>query len=361
MSDTFPIKKIDHLRFYVSNAKQAAHYYCDVLGFTEIAYAGLETGSREESSHVVGQGDIRIVLTSPLRPGGPVSEHIAKHGDGVKDVCFEVGNVEEAFRLACERGAKPAYEPMTLSDDDGEIRLAAIRTYGDTIHTLLNRDNYRGWFLPTFEKRNDPAYGVGLLRVDHIVGNVEVGKMNEWVDFYANVLGFKQLVHFDDQDISTEYTALMSKVMSSDTGVVKFPINEPAAGRRKSQIDEYLEYYGGPGVQHIALETDDIIQTVRRIIDRGLRFLRVPKTYYEMLPERVGRIDEEINDLADLGILVDRDQEGYLLQLFTKPVSDRPTLFYEIIQRKGSRSFGKGNFKALFEAIEREQALRGTL
>jgi len=361
MSETLPIRRIDHLRFYVANAKQAAHYYRDVLGFSEVAYAGLETGLREESTHVLRQNDITFAFTSSLLPNGPAASFAAHHGDGVRDVCFEVDNVDDSWHQTVDRGAQIAYEPITLSDDNGEVRMAGIRTYGDTIHSFLNRDKYDGVFLPNYKKTGEPTVGVGLLRVDHVVGNVELGKMNEWVDFYGRVLGFSQLVHFDEADISTEYTALMSKVMQSEGGTVKFPINEPAAGKRKSQIDEYLVYYGGPGVQHIALETADVIGTVRRVIDRGLSFLKVPKAYYDMLPERVGKIEEELTQLAELGILVDRDDEGYLLQLFTKPVSDRPTLFYEIIQRKGSRSFGKGNFKALFEAIEREQALRGTL
>ncbi len=360
--ETLPIRRIDHIRFYVSNARQAAYFYCHAMGFEDVGYAGLETGVRHESSHIIQQGDIRLVFTSPLKPGHPMAQFIADHGDAVQDICFEVEDVERAFAETTGRGAQIAFEPKTLTDDTGELHIAGIKTYGDTIHTFLNRDNYKGFFAPGYEKRAESTDGVGLLRVDHVVGNVGWGEMNDWAEFYGRVLGFSQLKHFDDKDISTEYSALMSKVMQSEGGTVKFPINEPAEGKRKSQIEEYLDFYGCPGVQHIALETSDICRTVRSIRERhGLNFLRVPKSYYDQLPERVGNIEESLHDLAELGILVDRDEEGYLLQLFSKPVTDRPTLFFEIIQRKGSQSFGKGNFKALFEAIEREQMVRGNL
>lgn len=290
-----------------------------------------------------------------------MQEAIAKHGDGVVDICFEVDDVDWSYKTAIERGAESAKEPWTMSDAEGEVRLAAIKTYGDTIHTFLNRDNYKGFFLPGFKPMHEKGIPTGIEEVDHCVGNVELGSMNKWVGFYEHVLGFKQIISFDDKDISTEYTALMSKVMAGGDGRVKFPINEPAEGRKKSQIDEYLEFYGGPGVQHIALHTPDIVKTVNDLRSRGIQFLEVPKTYYDELPARVGKIDEDMAELQKLGVLVDRDDEGYLLQIFSKPVTDRPTVFYEIIERKGAKSFGKGNFKALFEAIEREQELRGTL
>jgi 4-hydroxyphenylpyruvate dioxygenase len=307
------------------------------------------------------QGDLRLVFSAPLRPGHPLADKIAFHGDFVQDIAFEVDDVDEAYKVALSRGAESAYAPMTLSDEHGSIRQAGIKIYGDVIHTLINRDNYKGRFLPQFREEDEPGDAIGIIEVDHCVGNVEIGKMNFWVKWYEDVLGFKNLISFDDKDISTEYTALMSKVMASGNGRVKFPINEPAEGKKKSQIDEFLEFHGGPGVQHVALRTDDIIYTVSRLRARGIQFLSVPRTYYEMLTDRVGEIDEDIDVLADLGILVDRDDEGYLLQIFTKPTTDRPTLFYEIIHRKGAKSFGKGNFKALFESIEREQAVRGTL
>jgi len=359
--DIFPIRRIDHVRFYVNNARQSAYFYQHAFGFDITGFQGLETGSTNEVDYLVQQQDLKFLFSAPIRPGHPKAPSIAEHGDFVQDICFEVDDVDAAYSAAVERGARSARAPFTLSNEEGEVRLASIHTYGDVIHTLLNRDNFKGHFLPGFRRMHEPGDPLGLIDVDHIVGNVELGKMNEWVRFYADVLGFKQLVSFDDKDISTEYTALMSKVMANGNQRVKFPINEPAEGKKKSQIDEYLEFFGGAGVQHVALLTDDIIHTVSRLRARGLQFLNVPKTYYEELPKRVGAIDEDIRELAELGVLVDRDEDGYLLQLFTKPITDRPTLFYEIIQRKGAKSFGKGNFKALFEAIEREQALRGTL
>jgi 4-hydroxyphenylpyruvate dioxygenase len=361
--DTFPINGTDHVEFWVGNAKQASHFYRTTFGYELVAYRGPETGTRDRASYVLAQGKIRLVLTSPIRPEGEVADHVRRHGDGVRDLALWVDDAEGLFRTAVERGALPVREPETLKDEHGQAVVAAIATYGDTIHTLVERGNYRGAFLPGFEPREsnyNPA-PVGVQYVDHCVGNVELGKMNEWVGFYERVMGFKNLISFDDKDISTEYSSLMSKVVSSGNERIKFPINEPASGKKKSQIDEYLEFYGGPGVQHLALATDDILHTVSELRNRGVEFLTVPTTYYDELQGRVGTIDEPVDELARLGILVDRDPDGYLLQIFTKPVQDRPTLFYEIIQRKGARSFGKGNFKALFEAIEREQALRGNL
>jgi 4-hydroxyphenylpyruvate dioxygenase len=362
-TDVFPINGTDYIEFWVGNAKQASLYYRTAWGYELTAYRGPETGVRDRVSYLLEQGKIRLLLTSALGPGGPIAEHVHKHGDGVRDLALWVDDAREAFQLAVERGAMPVKEPEVVKDKDGEIVTAAIHTYGDTIHTLVERRNYRGQFMPGFqpaasEYKPDP---VGLQYVDHCVGNVELGKMNTWVKFYEDVMGFKNLISFDDKDISTEYSSLMSKVVSSGNERIKFPINEPAAGKKKSQIDEYLEFYQGPGVQHMALATNDIIHTVSELRRRGIEFLRVPTTYYDDLIERVGKIDEDVEPLKDLGILVDRDPDGYLLQIFTKPVQDRPTVFYEIIQRKGARSFGKGNFKALFEAIEREQALRGNL
>ena len=359
--DTFPIRRVDHVRFYVGNAKQAAYYYQGVFGFDITGFAGLETKQKHEVDYLLEQGQIRFLISAPVRPGHPYAEALARHGDGVQDIAFEVDDVDWAFKTAVERGAKPDRSPWTLRDENGSVRLASIHTYGDTIHTFINRDDFAGHFLPGFRQLDIKGVTTGLEDLDHCVGNVELGEMNNWVKFYENVLGFSQLISFDDKDISTEYTALMSKVMANGNGRVKFPINEPAEGKKKSQIDEYLEFYGGPGVQHIALNTKDIVHTVTELKKRGLEFLAVPQTYYEMLPERVGKIDEDIKELQKLGVLVDRDDEGYLLQIFSKPVEDRPTVFYEIIERKGAKSFGKGNFKALFEAIEREQALRGTL
>ena len=362
-TDTFPINGTDYVEFYVGNAKQAAHYYCSAFGYRLVAYRGPETGTRDRASYLLQQNKVRLVLTSALGPDHPVAEHVLRHGDGVRDIALWVDDARVAFARAVERGAKPAGEPAVLRDDEGEVVIAAIHTYGDTIHSLVERRNYNGAFMPGFrpaESRYTPA-PVGLLHVDHCVGNVELGRMNTWVKFYEDVMGFRNLISFDDKDISTEYSSLMSKVVASGNERIKFPINEPAQGKKKSQIDEYLDFYHGPGVQHLAIATDDIIETVTALRDRGVEFLRVPTTYYSDLQSRVDRIDEPVDTLAELGILVDRDPDGYLLQIFTKPVQDRPTVFYEIIQRKGARSFGKGNFKALFEAIEREQALRGNL
>jgi len=362
-TDTFPINGTDFIEFYVGNAKQAAHFYGSAFGFQILAYRGPETGTRESASYLLQQDRVRLLLTTPLRPDGEIADHVHRHGDGVKDIALWVDDARAAFSLAVERGAKPAREPRVIKDDNGELITAAIHTYGDTIHSLVERKNYRGLFMPGFEAKESvyKPVPVGLKYVDHCVGNVELGAMNKWVKFYADVLGFTQIISFDDKAISTEYSALMSKVMANGNGRIKFPINEPARGKKKSQIDEYLEFYGGPGVQHIAVATDDIIATVSALRDRGVEFLRVPGTYYDTVLDRVGHIDEDLSSLRDLGILVDRDDEGYLLQIFTKPVEDRPTVFYEIIERKGAKSFGAGNFKALFEAIEREQALRGNL
>jgi 4-hydroxyphenylpyruvate dioxygenase len=361
--DTFPINGTDFIEFYVGNAKQAAHFYQSAFGFQMLAYRGPETGVRDRVSYLVVQNKIRFVLTSPLGPDGDIAEHVRKHGDGVRDIALWVDDARDAYEKAVERGAESAYEPRVVRDDDGEVVTAGIKIYGDTIHSLVERRNYRGPFLPGFQLR-EPRYQsqpTGLLHVDHCVGNVELGKMNYWVGFYERVMGFKNLISFDDEDISTEYSSLMSKVMANGNERIKFPINEPAQGKKKSQIEEYLDFYGGPGVQHLALATEDIIATVGALRDRGVEFLKAPTTYYAELQHRVGKIDEPIDALEELGILVDRDPDGYLLQIFSKPVQDRPTLFYEIIERKGARSFGKGNFKALFEAIEAEQALRGNL
>jgi 4-hydroxyphenylpyruvate dioxygenase len=367
-TDTFPINGTDYIEFYVGNAKQASHYYRAAFGFQLVGYRGPETGVRDRASYLLQQGKIRFVLTTPIRAdlsddARLIADHIQRHGDGVRDLALWVDDAREAFRLAVERGATAVHEPRVLRDEHGEVVVAAIRTYGDTIHSLVERGNYNGLFMPGFravEPRYQPE-DVGLKYVDHCVGNVELGRMNTWVDFYATVMGFRNLITFDDTDISTEYSSLMSKVMANGNDRIKFPINEPASGKKKSQIDEYLEFYGGPGVQHMALATDDIIHTVTALRDRGVEFLSAPTSYYQELQGRVGTIDEPVDTLAQLGILVDRDPDGYLLQIFTKPVQDRPTVFYEIIQRKGAKSFGKGNFKALFEAIEREQELRGNL
>jgi 4-hydroxyphenylpyruvate dioxygenase len=362
--DFLPLNGTDHVEFYVGNARQAAHYYRTAFGFAWKAYRGPETGVRDRASYLLEQGKIRFVLTTPLHPDHPITDHIRNHGDGVRDVALWVDDAEAAWRATVDRGARSVRPPETLTDKDGEVRLSSIAIYGDTIHTFVERRNYRGVFLPGFEpvegedRLSRPA---GLKYIDHMVGNVGWGEMDRWVNFYRDVMGFRMFKHFDDNDISTEYSALMSKVMSNGNERVKFPINEPAEGKRKSQIEEYLDYYHGPGVQHIAMATDSIIDTVATMRQNGVEFLRVPNTYYEDLEARVGKIDEPISELQKLGVLVDRDDEGYMLQLFTRPVEDRPTLFYEVIQRKGSRSFGKGNFKALFEAIEREQARRGNL
>lgn len=361
--DFLPINGTDYIEFYVGNAKQASYYYRTAFGFRLVAYAGPETGVRDRASYVLQQGKVRLMLTTPMGPDSEISEHIKRHGDGVKVLALWVDDAERSWMETTSRGARSAGAPTTLTDAHGEAKVASIHTYGDTIHTFVERRNYNGVFMPGYEAMDDgfQTEPVGLLYVDHCVGNVELGQMNEWVRFYEDVMGFKLLLTFDDKDISTEYSALMSKVVSNGTGYVKFPINEPAEGKKKSQIDEYLEFYHGPGVQHIAIATNDIVHTVKELKRRGVQFLQVPKTYYDDLLDRVGPIDEDIEPLRDLGILVDRDDEGYLLQLFSKPVEDRPTLFYEIIQRKGAQSFGKGNFKALFEAIEREQARRGNL
>ncbi|NQW30673.1 MAG: 4-hydroxyphenylpyruvate dioxygenase [Ignavibacteria bacterium] len=361
--DFLPLLGTDYVEFYVGNAKQASYYYRSAFGYKLIAYAGPETGVRDRASYVLQQGKIRIVLTTPLHPDSEISEHVRKHGDGVKVLALWVDDATHSWTETTQRGAISTQPPTTLTDQNGECVVSSIKTYGDTIHTFVERKDYNGVFLPGYEAAEDllRVEPVGLLHVDHCVGNVELGKMDTWVEFYENVMGFKLLLTFDDKDISTEYSALMSKVVSNGTGYVKFPINEPAAGKKKSQIEEYLDFYHGAGVQHIAVATHDIIQTVSELRKRGVEFLVVPETYYEDLLDRVGGIDEEIEDLRKLNILVDRDDEGYLLQIFTKPVEDRPTLFYEIIQRKGAKSFGKGNFKALFESIEREQASRGNL
>jgi 4-hydroxyphenylpyruvate dioxygenase len=363
ITDTFPINGTDFIEFYVGNAKQAAHFYRNVFGYRILAYRGPETGTRDRASYILEQGKVRLVLTTALRPDSEIATHVHKHGDGVKDIALWVDDARKAFRLAVERGAKPAYEPKSLVDEYGEVVIAAIHTYGETIHSLVERKNYKGLFMPGFLPfaGKGEARGVGLLYIDHCVGNVELGAMNKWVKYYADVLGFTQLISFDDKAISTEYSALMSKVVANGNGRIKFPLNEPAKGKKKSQIDEYLEFYQGPGCQHIAIATDNIIQTVTKLRDNGVEFLRVPGTYYDTVTERVGKIDEDLAPIRDLGILVDRDEEGYLLQIFSKPMEDRPTLFYEIIQRKGAKSFGAGNFKALFEALEREQDLRGNL
>jgi 4-hydroxyphenylpyruvate dioxygenase len=365
--DTFPINGTDYIEFYVGNARQAAHYYVSAFGFTLVGYRGPETGVRDRASYLLQQDKIRFVLTTAIRPdlsaeAKEIADHVYRHGDGVRDLALWVDDARDAYEKAVERGAVSVHEPRVMRDDNGEVVVAAIRTYGDTIHSLVERRNYKGLFMPGYRaaaQSYNPG-GVGLKYVDHCVGNVELGKMNVWVDFYATVMGFRNLLTFDDKTISTEYSSLMSKVMANGNDRIKFPINEPAAGKRKSQIDEYLEFYNGPGVQHMALATDDIIKTVNKLRDRGVQFLSgIPGTYYSELQNRVGRIDEPIAELEKLGVLVDRDPDGYLLQIFTKPVEDRPTVFYEIIQRKGAKSFGAGNFKALFQAIEREQELRG--
>lgn len=361
--DTFPIKGTDHIEFYVGNAKQSAHFYQTAFGFKLVAYRGPETGVRDRVSYVLQQDKIRLVLTSSIQPDHEIADHVNRHGDGVKVLALWVDDAYESFEKAVERGAEPAFEPVTLEDEFGTIRMSAIKTYGETIHTFVERTHYTGAFMPGFIAKESVVKvpEIGLKYVDHCVGNVELGDMNRWVKFYQDVLGFKLLITFDDKDISTKYTALMSKVVSNGNGYVKFPINEPAQGLKKSQIDEYLEFYRGAGVQHIAVGTDNIIHTVAQLRAHGVDFLYVPETYYDTVMDRVGHIDEDLETLKKLNVLIDRDEEGYLLQIFTKPVQDRPTLFFEIIQRKGARSFGKGNFQALFEAIEREQEIRGNL
>ncbi|MBA2567732.1 MAG: 4-hydroxyphenylpyruvate dioxygenase [Actinobacteria bacterium] len=363
-NDFMPIKNWDHLELWVGNAKQSAYYYEHALGFTQTAYAGPETGVRDRASYVMDQNDVRLVLTSGLRPDSEITRFACSHGDGVKDVALTVPSATEAYRQAVQRGARSVAEPHWLEDDYGRVELASIATYGENVHTFVNRDEYAGPYLPGYQSRvenGEPATGIGMLNIDHVVGNVELGRMEHWVEYYERVFGMVELIHFSDEAISTEYSALMSKVMMDGEGKIKFPINEPAEGKRKSQIEEYLDFYGGPGVQHVALATEDIVSTVEQLQDRGLHFLKTPGSYYEELEERVGEIDAEYEDLQRLGILADRDEEGYLLQIFTKTAQDRPTLFFEVIERHGSRGFGEGNFKALFEAIEREQALRGNL
>ncbi|MFD2036129.1 4-hydroxyphenylpyruvate dioxygenase [Belliella marina] len=361
--DFLPLLGTDYIELYVGNAKQSALYYQYAFGYELIAYAGPETGIKDRASYVLKQDKIRLVLTSALHQDHPISEHVKKHGDGVKVLALWVDDAEKSWKETTSRGAESYDEPKVFSDEHGEVKTASIRTYGETIHTFVERKNYKGIFLPGYKPRKSQysPTSIGLKYVDHCVGNVGWGEMNKWVEFYENVMGFKLLITFDDKDISTEYSALMSKVVSNGNGYIKFPINEPAEGKKKSQIEEYLDFYNGPGVQHMAIATDDIVHTVSELRKRGVEFLEVPSSYYDDLLDRVGEIDEDLQPLKDLNILVDRDDEGYLLQIFTKPIQDRPTLFFEIIQRKGAKSFGKGNFKALFEAIEREQELRGNL
>jgi 4-hydroxyphenylpyruvate dioxygenase len=363
-TDFLPLEGTDYVEFYVGNAKQAAHYYITAFGFQALAYAGPETGVKDRVSYVVRQNKLTFVLTTSLRPDNEIADHVYKHGDGVKFLALRVQDANSAWEETTKRGGKSYLEPKHLKDDGGEVVVSGIHTYGETVHLFIERKNYNGIFMPGFRKWENKHFitkDTGLLYVDHCVGNVGWNQMNVWVKFYEEVMGFKNILTFDDSDISTEYSALMSKVMSSGNGYVKFPINEPAEGKKKSQVEEYLEFYNGEGVQHVALATNDIVATVRDLKGRGVEFLQVPTTYYDDLLDRVGKIDEDLEPLKELGILVDRDNEGYLLQLFSKPVQDRPTLFFEIIQRKGAKSFGKGNFKALFEAIEREQAARGNL
>lgn len=361
--DFLPLQGTDYVEFYVGNAKQAAHFYKTAFGFQSLAYAGPETGIKDRVSYVVRQNKLTFVFTTPLRANNEIADHIYKHGDGVKHLALMVEDAADAWFQTTSRGAVSELEPIKLSDEQGEAVLSGIKTYGETVHLFIERKNYQGVFLPGFKKWEstyNPS-STGLLYVDHCVGNVGWNQMNKWVAFYENVLGFKNILSFDDNDISTEYSALMSKVMSNGNGFVKFPINEPAEGKKKSQVEEYLDFYDGEGCQHVALATNDIVATVTQLQQRGIEFLKVPNSYYDDLISRVGKIDEDLAPLKELGILVDRDDEGYLLQIFSKPVEDRPTLFFEIIQRKGAKSFGKGNFKALFEALEREQDLRGNL
>lgn len=362
-ADFLPLLGTDYVELYVGNAKQSALYYQAAWGFQPVAFSGLETGSTDRASYVLQQDKIRLVLTSPLKEGGPINRHIEKHGDGVKVVALWVDDATKSYQETVKRGARSYMEPKKIEDENGVVVLSGIHTYGETVHIFVERTNYHGAFMPGFKpwKPSYKAEETGLKYIDHMVGNVGWNEMRQWCEFYAKVMGFAQLVSFDDNDISTDYTALMSKVMSNGNGRIKFPINEPAEGKKKSQIEEYIEFYNGAGVQHIALSTDNIIETVKKLKQRGVEFLQVPSTYYDTVLDRVGHIDEDLEPLKELGILIDRDDEGYLLQLFTKPVLDRPTMFFEIIQRKGAKSFGKGNFKALFEAIEREQKLRGTL
>lgn len=361
--DFLPLEGTDYIEFYVGNAKQAAHFYKTAFGFQSLAYSGPETGVKDRASYAVRQNKLTLVFTTSLKGDNEISAHVARHGDGVKMLALRVQDATDAWTQTTQRGGKSFMEPVRLTDEEGEVVMSGIHTYGDTVHLFIERKNYSGAFLPGYKKWEssyNPA-DTGLLYVDHCVGNVGWNKMNEWVRFYEEVMGFRNIISFDDSDISTEYSALMSKVMSSGNGFVKFPINEPAEGKKKSQIEEYLDFYNGEGVQHAALATNNIIETVTELQNRGVEFLKVPASYYDTLLDRVGEIDEDLLPLKELGILVDRDDEGYLLQIFTKPVEDRPTLFFEIIQRKGAKSFGKGNFKALFEAIEREQEARGNL
>lgn len=361
--DFLPLLGTDYVELYVGNAKQAAHYYMSAWGFQPLAYAGLETGLKDRVSYVLQQDKIRLVLTSPLKSGGDINRHIDAHGDGVKSIALWVDDATKSYQETTKRGAESYLRPKTMEDDKGKVVVSGIHTYGETVHLFVERGDYKGVFMPGFRAWN-PVYkptDVGLKFIDHMVGNVGWNEMNKWCQFYEKVMGFAQMVSFDDKDISTEYTALMSKVMSNGNGRIKFPINEPAEGKKKSQIEEYIEFYNGAGVQHMAMATDNIIETVTALKNRGVEFLTVPASYYEDVLDRVGEIDEDLEPLSELGILIDRDEEGYLLQIFTKPILDRPTMFIEIIQRKGAKSFGKGNFKALFEAIEREQESRGTL
>ena len=362
-SDFLPLHGTDYVEFYVGNAKQAAHFYKTAFGFQSLAYAGPETGMKDKVSYVIRQNKLTFVLTTPLRTDNPIADHIYKHGDAVKVLALKVDDAAKAFEETTKRGAKPYMETTVLKDDDGEVVLSGIHTYGETVHLFVERNNYNGVFMPGFRKweSNYNPTDTGLLYVDHCVGNVGWNQMNPWVKFYEEVMGFKNILSFDDNDISTEYSALMSKVMSNGNGFVKFPINEPAEGKKKSQVEEYLDFYNGEGVQHVAIATADIVKTVTELQKRGIEFLNIPDSYYETVLDRVGKIDEDLQPLQDLGVLIDRDEEGYLLQIFSKPLEDRPTLFFEIIQRKGAQSFGKGNFKALFEALEREQDLRGNL
>jgi 4-hydroxyphenylpyruvate dioxygenase len=363
-TDFLPLQGTDYVEFYVGNAKQAAHYYMSAFGFQALAYAGPETGQRDRASYAVRQNKLTLVLTTPIRANNEIADHIYKHGDGVKALALRVDDATSAWEETTKRGGKSYMEPKHFKDDNGEVVMSGIHTYGDTVHLFIERKNYTGAFMPGYRAWSNPHFAptdTGLLYVDHCVGNVGWNQMNPWVKFYEEVMGFKNILSFDDEDISTEYSALMSKVMSNGNGYVKFPINEPAEGKKKSQVEEYLEFFDGEGVQHVAMATNDIVKTVKDLMSRGVEFLKVPSSYYDDLIERVGHIDEDLEPLKELGILVDSDNEGYLLQLFSKPVEDRPTLFFEIIQRKGAKSFGKGNFKALFEAIEREQAERGNL
>ena len=363
-TDFLPLQGTDYVEFYVGNAKQSAHYYMSAFGFQALAYAGPETGIKDRASYAVRQNKLTLVLTTPIRANNEIADHIYKHGDGVKALALRVDDATSAWEETTKRGATSYMQPQKFTDADGEVVISGINTYGDTVHLFIERKNYNGQFMPGYREWNNLYYqptDTGLLYVDHCVGNVGWNQMDPWVKFYQDVMGFRNILTFDDKDISTEYSALMSKVMSNGNGFVKFPINEPAEGKKKSQVEEYLEFYDGEGVQHVAMATNDIVQTVTELRNRGVEFLRVPNSYYDDLLERVGHIDEDLEPLKELGILVDRDDEGYLLQLFTKPVEDRPTLFFEIIQRKGAKSFGKGNFKALFEAIEREQGERGNL